>query len=104
MEAIELGKAISDYGIGIVTAICLVLIVWLVKYLMKEQSKTNKSILGMFQKELKSLHRDELTNARLNRKSISMLGTLTEYLNKYFNGNVNRVNFKKKVDKVNGRK
>ena len=104
MGVIELGKAISEYGIPIITAICLLLIVWLVKYLMKEQSKTNKSILSMFQIELKALHKDGLTNARLNRKSISMVATLTEYLNRHFNGNLDKVNFKKKVNKANGRK
>ena len=103
MGAIELGKAISDYGIGIVTAICLLLIVWLVKHLMNEQSKTNKSILSMFKVELKALHKDGLKNARLNRKNISMVATLTEYLNRHFNGNMDRVNFNKK-DKKNGRK
>ena len=99
MGVIGLGKAISDYGIPIITAICLLLIVWLVKYLMKEQSKTNKSILSMFQIELKALHKDGLTNARLNRKSISMMGILTQYLNKNFNGCVDKINFKEKVKK-----
>jgi len=104
MEGIELGKAISEYGIGIVTGIFLVLICWLVRYLIKEQSKNNKEILGLFKVELKALHSDGLKNARLNRKSISMLVTLTEYLNRHFNGNFDKVNFKKKVKKANGQK
>ena len=104
MNPIELGKAISEYGIPIITAICLLLIVWLVKYLMKEQSKTNKDILSMFKVELKALHRGDQTNARLNRKSITMISALTEYLNRYFNGCADKVNFKKKVNKANGRK
>ena len=104
MEGIEIGKAISEYGISIVTGICLVLIVWLVRYLIKEQSKTNKSILSMFKVELKALHNDGLKNARLNRKSITMVGALTEYLNRYFNGCADKVNFKKKVNKKNGQK
>ena len=99
MNPIELGKAISDYGIAIVTGIFLVLISWLVRYLIKEQSKNMKSILGMFKVELKALHKDGLTNARLNRKSISMMGTLTQYLNKNFNGCADKINFKKKVKK-----
>jgi len=99
MNPIELGKAISEYGIAIVTGIFLVLICWLVRYLITEQSKNNKTVLSMFKVELKALHKDNLTNARLNRKSISMLGRLTEYFNKYFNGNADKVNFKKKVKK-----
>lgn len=99
MNPIELGKAIAEYGIPIITAICLVLICWLVRYLIKEQSKTNKSILSMFQTELKALHKGDLTNARLNRKSITMIGALSEYLNRYFNGCADKVNFKRKVKK-----
>ena len=99
MEGIEIGKAISDYGISIITGIFLVLICWLVRHLINEQSKTNKDILNMFKIELKALHNDGLKNANLNRKSISMLGTLTEYLNRHFNGCIDKVNFKKKTDK-----
>ena len=54
--------------------------------------------MGLLQNELKSLHEDNLTNARLNRKSIFMLKSLAEYFNKYFNGNTNKVNFKKKTN------
>lgn len=104
MEGIEIGKAISEYGISIVTGICLVLIVWLVRYLIKEQSKTNKSILSMFKIELKALHKGDQTNARLTRKSITMIGALSEYLNRYFNGCADKVNFRKKVNKTNGQK
>ena len=95
MEGIELGKAISDYGIAIVTGIFLGLICWLVRYLIKEQSKNMKDILSMFKVELKALHKDGLKNASLNRKSITMIGTLSEYLNHHFNGNIDKVNFKK---------
>jgi len=99
MIGIELGKAISDYGIAIITGIFLVLVCWLIRYLIKEQSKNMKEVLGMVKVELKSLHKDGLKNANLNRKSISMLGTLTEYLNRHFNGCADKVNFKKKVKK-----
>jgi len=104
VNPIELGKAISEYGIAIVTGIFLVLISWLVRYLITEQSKNMKSILGMFKVELKALHKDGLKNAMLNRKSLSMIGTLTQYLNRNFNGNFDKVNFKKKDKKSNGRK
>ena len=104
MPGIEIGKAISDYGIAIVTGIFLVLICWLVRYLITEQSKNMKSILSMFKVELKALHKGDQTNARLNRKSITMIGALTEYLNRHFNGCIDKVNFKKKVSKINGQK
>lgn len=104
MEGIEIGKAISEYGISIITGIFLVLVCWLVRYLIKEQSKNMKTVLCMFKVELKALHKGDLTNARLNRKSITMLSALTEYLNRYFNGCADKVNFKKRVSKTNGRK
>ncbi|MBA7572371.1 hypothetical protein ES708_14151 [subsurface metagenome] len=104
MNPIELGKAIAEYGIPIITGICLALIVWLVRRLVNEQSNTNKSILGMFKKELKDLHKDGQKNARLNRKSITMITALTEYLNLHFNNCVEKVNCKKKVKKKNGQK
>lgn len=58
-----------------------------------------KEVLGLFKVELKALHKDGLKNASLNRKSISMIGTLSKYLNKHFNGYTNKVNFKKKLIK-----
>jgi hypothetical protein len=96
MEGIELGKAISEYGIAIVTGIFLVLVCWLIRYLIREQSKNMKNVLDMFKVELKALHKDGLKNASLNRKSINMMATLTEYLNRHFNGCADKVNFKKR--------
>lgn len=91
MNPIEVAKAIDTYGISVVTAICLGLIVWLVRYLINEQSKNNKTILSMFKIELKALHKDGLTNARLNRKSIRIVKNLSEYMNKHFNGSTEQV-------------
>ncbi|RXG65294.1 hypothetical protein ES695_08550, partial [Candidatus Atribacteria bacterium 1244-E10-H5-B2] len=45
MLGIEIGKAISEHGINIVTGIFLVLVCWLVRYLVKEQSKNRKRSL-----------------------------------------------------------
>jgi hypothetical protein len=98
MEGIELGKAIAEYGIPIITGIFLVLVCWLVKYLITQQTKDRNTFMNMFQNELKTLHKDSLLNAKLNRKSISMLGNLTEYLNRHFNGCADKVNFKKKTN------
>jgi len=83
--------------------VLILLVAWLVWYLIR-------SIMGMFKNELKELHKDGITNARLNRKSINMqkkllyqFTALTEYLNLHFNNCVDKVNCKKKV-KVNGQK
>jgi len=91
-------KVMSDYGaIGI--AIVLVgLCIWLIKYFVRQQTKDREGIMGLLQNELKVLHKDNLVNSRLNRKSIFMLKSLAEYFNKYFNGNIDKVNFKKKTD------
>lgn len=97
-------KAWSDYGAIGIAFILVGLCVWLIKYFAKEQSKHMGIVLGMVKKELKDLHNDGLKNARLNRKSITMVGALTEYLNRHFNGCVDKVNFKKGIDKSNGRK
>ena len=104
MNPIEIGKAIDTYGIAIITGIFLGLICWLVRYLITEQSKNMKSILSMFKVELKALHKGDLANARLNRKSITMIGALSEYLNRYFNGCADKVNFKKKDKMTNEQK
>ncbi|GAI74858.1 unnamed protein product [marine sediment metagenome] len=104
MNPIELGKAIAEYGVPIITGILLVLIVCLMKWFMNEQSKTNKSILGMSKVEMKAIgdtmekmqktiQKGNSTNARLNRKSITMIGGLAEYINTHFNGNNDKVNF-----------
>jgi len=111
MDPIEVGKAISDYGIAIVTGIFLVLICWLVRYLIKEQSKNMKDIISMSRVELKAvgdsmdkmqktMQKGNSTNARLNRKSITMIGALSEYLNRHFNGCADKINYKKKDNKI----
>lgn len=118
MGEIQIIEAMSKYGVAIVvSAILLILTVWLIRHyvnqqtedrkvFVKQQEEDRKTIMGLFQNELKDLHSDSLLNAKLNRKSITMLGTLTnrfisltEYLNRHFNGNVDKVNFKKKVNK-----
>lgn len=99
-----IAELINNYGKLGVQGVLVILIAWLVWYLIR-------SIMGMFKNELKVLHKDSLLNARLNRKSIKMqkilinqFTALTEYLNRHFNGNFDKINFKKKVKKANGRK
>ncbi|GAI74865.1 unnamed protein product [marine sediment metagenome] len=61
-----------------------------------------KAIGDTMEKMQKTIQKGNSTNARLNRKSITMIGGLAEYINTHFNGNNDKVNFKKK-DKTNGR-
>ena len=123
MGEIQIIEAMSKYGVELVIcAILLGLSIWLIRHyvnqqtedrkvFVKQQEEDRKIIMGLFQNELKDLHNDSLLNAKLNRKSITMLGTLTnrftsltEYLNRHFNGCADKVNFKKKVNKINGQK
>ena len=99
-----ISELINNYGKLGVQGVLVILVAWLVWYLIR-------SIMGMFKNELKVLHKDSLLNARLNRKSIKMqkilinqFTGLTEYLNRHFNGCIDKVNFKKGVNKTNGRK
>jgi len=99
-----IAELINNYGKLGVQGVLVILVAWLVWYLIR-------SIMGMFKNELKTLHKDSLLNARLNRKSINMTKTLTnqftglaEYLNLHFNNCVEKVNCKKKDKKANGRK
>jgi len=123
MGEINIIEAMSKHGVAIVVcAILLGLVIWLIKHYVNQQTEDRKvfvkqqeedraTIMGLFQNELKDLHGDSLLNAKLNRKSITMLGTLTnrftsltEYLNYHFNNCADKVNFRKKVSKANGRK
>lgn len=123
MGEIQIIEAMSKQGVALVVcAILLGLAIWLIKHYVNQQTEDRKvfvkqqeedraTIMGLFQNELKDLHKDSLLNAKLNRKSIVMLGTLTnrftsltEYLNHHFNGCADKVNFRKKVNKANGQK
>ncbi len=99
-----IAELINNYGKLGVQGVLVILVAWLVWYLIR-------SIMGMFKNELKELHKDGLMNAKLNRRSIDMqkkltnqFTALTEYLNSHFNGCVDKVNSKKGVKKLNGRK
>jgi len=123
MGEIQIIEAMSKHGVSIVvSAILLGLAIWLIKHYVNQQTEDRKvfvkqqeedraTIMGLFQNELKDLHKDSSINTKLNYKSIAMLGTLTnrftsltEYMNHHFNGCTDKVNFRKKVNKANGRK
>lgn len=99
-------EAVNKYmaiGIGAVLVACAI---WLIKYYVKEQSKNMKTVLDLFKNELKDLHKDSSINTKLNQESVKMIEiltdrftALTEYLNRHFNGCVDKVNYKKKVKK-----
>lgn len=74
MGPIEIGKAIDDYGIAIVVAIILPLLVRLVWYLVKNMVSQQKEERTYYRKlvtnDMKEIHKDSLKNARLNKQSI----------------------------------
>ena len=83
MNPITLGKAISEYGTPIITAVMLILVVGLVWYLIKRQTKREDKHDKIqaedreFNKELitntlKEIHTTGIKNSELSRKSISM--------------------------------
>jgi len=84
MNPIELGKAISEYGTPIITAVMLILVVGLVWYLIKRQTKREDKhddiqkedrlfYRNLVTNDMKDLHKDSLKNAELNQKSIDIL-------------------------------
>ena len=115
MEENLIADLVNKYmaiGIGAVLVACAI---WLIKHYVKQQTEDRKvfvkqqtedraTIMGLFQNELKDLHKDSSLNAELNRKSVDMLETLLEkftslieYLNRHFNGNNDKVDFKKEI-------
>ena len=122
MGEIQIIEAMDKQGVALVVcAVFLVLAIWLIRHYVNQQTEDRKvfvkqqeedraTIMGLFKNELKDLHKDNTINTKLNRKSIVMLGTLTnqftaltQYLNLHFNNCVEKVNCKKKV-KINGKK
>ncbi len=106
--------------LGIIAAALSALIgvmVWYLKYQTRQQTKREdkhdaiqkelrefsqglvKNELRLLHKDSIILHKDSIANTRLNRKSVKILIALSEYLNRNFNGCVDKVNFKKKVKK-----
>lgn len=107
MNPIELGKAIGEVGIPIITAIMLILVVGLVWYLIKRQTKREDKhdviqkeervfYRNLITNDMKELHKDDAKNFELNNKSIVLLKgvgesqtklcTLIESLDRRING------------------
>ena len=73
MNPIDIGIAIDNYGIAIITAIILILVVWLVKHLVKQQTDDRVFYRKMITNDMKGLHQDNVKNADLNNQSIILL-------------------------------
>lgn len=75
MGPIEIGKAIDTYGIAVVTAIILGLLVWLVRVLVKNTLSQQKEERTYFRKvltnDLQEIHKDNTKNVELNNQSIT---------------------------------
>ena len=94
MNPIDLGKAIAEHGMPVITAVMLILVVGLVWYLIRRQSKreekfdierakreerhdkqqdeNRKFSRDIITNELKSLHTDSIKNAELNIQGIAL--------------------------------
>lgn len=81
MNPIELGKAIAEVGIPIITAVMLILLVGLVWYLIKRQTKREDKhdtiqreerifYRNLVTNDMKELHQDSVKNAELNTQGI----------------------------------
>ena len=94
MNPIDVGIAIDDYGIAIVTAIVLILLVWLVKVLVKNIISQQKEERAYYRKvltnDLSEIHKDNTRNVELNnqsienqRKIISLIGLIDRRNNEH---------------------
>ena len=66
MNPIDLGKAIAEYGTPIITAMVMLLVCWLVRHMVKEQSEDREYYRGIVTNELKGLANASIKNAELN--------------------------------------
>lgn len=84
MNPIELGKAIAEVGIPIITAIMLILVVGLVWYLIRRQTKREDKhdviqkeerlfYRGLVTNDMKELHQDSVRDADLHNQGIVLL-------------------------------
>ena len=110
MNPIELGKAIAEVGTPIITAVMLILVVALVWYLIKRQTKREDKhdkiqeeerlfYRTLVNNDLKSLHNDNLKNAELNNQSIVLIKNVSNNqgkLCKLIEGVDKRINGRKK--------
>lgn len=70
MNPIEIGQAIDNYGIAMVMAIILPLVVWLVRYFVKQSNEDRLHYRKLVTEDMQKLHADSLENANLNKQTI----------------------------------
>ena len=120
MNPIVLGKAIAEVGIPIITAIMLILIVGLVWYLIKRQTKREDKhdsiqkeervfYRNLVTNDMKELHKDNVKNSELNIQNITLQKDMAKQLEKH-NGHSKKA-WEKTIeslgvicDKLNGKK
>ena len=83
MNPIEIGKAINDYGIAMVLAIVLILVVWLVRYLVKQQTDDRVYYRELVTNDMKGLHKDNVKNADLNNQTIVLQKDMMKQLEEH---------------------
>ena len=83
MNPIEIGMAIDNYGIAIVTAIILILVVWLVRYLVKQQTDDRVYYRKLVTNDMKALHADSTKNAELNNQTIVLQKDMIKQLEEH---------------------
>jgi len=74
LNPIELGKAIAEYGTPIITAVMLILVVGLVWYLIKRQTKREDKH-DKIQEEERLYHRNLITNHLEHISEVSLKNT-----------------------------
>ena len=94
MNPIELGKAIADVGVPIITAVMLILVVSLVWYLIKRQTgredkhdaiqkEERQFYRNLVTNDMKGLHEDNIKNAELNNQGIALIKDMNKNLEEH---------------------
>ena len=79
MNPVDLGKAIAEYGTPIITAMVMILVCWLVKHMVKEQTEDREYYRGIVTNELKGLANASIKNAELNNIGNQLLKDHSKY-------------------------
>lgn len=83
MNPIEIGQAIDNYGIAMVTAIILTLVVWLVRYFVKQSNEDRLYYRGVITTDLVKLHKSDEKNANLNNQTIILQKDMAKELEEH---------------------
>lgn len=83
MNPIEIGKAIADYGVPIITGIFLVLFCRLVMYFVAQQTEDRTYYRHLVTNDMKDLHHDSVENAKLNNQTIILQKDMAKEMEKH---------------------